>query len=78
MRRFSTMWIYAAGATVSAVVFRLTDCPDSLFACLSVAFAVDVITSMLRMCDRLLDPPVGIFAVFSLPENKFNHFAHMP
>jgi hypothetical protein len=78
MRRFNTMWIYAAGATVSAFVFRFTDCPDSFFACLSAAFAVDVVTSMLRMCNRLLDPPVGIFVVFSLHQNNFNHLLHMP
>ncbi len=78
MRRFNTMWIYAAGATASAFVFRFTDCPDSFFACLSVALAVDAITSMLRMCDRLLDPPVGIFVAFGLHGNNFNHLPHMP
>ena len=78
MRRFQTMWIYAAGALVSAVVFRFTECPDSFFACLSAALAVDAITSMLRMCDRLLDPPAGIFVVFSLHGNNFNHLPHMP
>lgn len=78
MRRFITMWIYAAGATASAFLVRLTESPDPFIACLSVALAVDVVTSMLRMCDRLLDPPVGIFVVFSLHGNNFNHFAHMP
>lgn len=78
MRRFNTMWIYAAGTAVSTFVFRFTDCPDSFFACLSVALAVDVVTSMLRMCNRLLDPPVGIFVVFSLHENNLNRFPHIP
>lgn len=76
MRRFKTMWIHVAGALVSAVVFRLTEFPDSFFACLSIALAVDTIASMLRMCDRLLDPPAGIFLIFSLHENNFNRFLH--
>ena len=78
MRRFNSMWIYAAGAMASAFVFRFTDCPDSFFACLSLALAVDVVTSMLRMCNRLLDPPVGIFVIFSLHQNNLNHYSHMP
>lgn len=64
MGRLRTMWIDAAGALVSAVVFRFIAYPDSLFACLSVALAVEAITSMLRMCDRLLDPPPAIFLIF--------------
>lgn len=71
MRQLKTMWIDAAGVLVSAVVFRFVAYPDSLFACLSVALAVETITSILRMCDRLLNPPPAIFLIFCRHGNNF-------
>jgi len=65
MRHLKTELIYAAGALVSGVIVRYIEWPDSLFACLSVMIAAEVISSMLRMCDRLLDPPAVIFLIFS-------------
>ncbi len=78
MRRFRTVWIDAAGVLVSAVVFRFIVYPDSLFACLSVWLAVEAITSMLRMCDRLLDPPPAIFLIFCRHENNFSRLLDTP
>lgn len=78
MRRLGTMWIQLAGIAISAVVFRFVEYPDSFLACLSVWLAVDVITAMLRMCDRLLEPPAGIFVVFSSHENNLSRLLHTP
>lgn len=78
MRTLRTMWIYVAGALVFVLVLTFVEWPDSLFACLSVVLAVDAIASMLRMCDRLLDPPAGIFLLFSQHENSPSLFQHMP
>lgn len=78
MRRLRTMWIQTAGALVSAIVFRFIACPDSLFACLSIWLAVEAVTSMLKMCDRLLDPPAAIFLVFCQHENNLRRLLHTP
>jgi|GEM_PF-2713679 len=78
MKHIKTVSIYAAGALVSGVVLRYIEWPDSLFACLSVMIAAEVISAMLRMCDRLLDPPPAIFLVFCHPKNNFGRFPHMP
>ncbi len=78
MRRLGTMWIDMSGALFSLIVFKVVEYPDSLFACLSAVFAVQVITGMLSMCDRLLDPPPAIFLLFTVRENDFSQFLHMP
>lgn len=64
MKHNKPVSIYAVGALVSGVVLRYIEWPDSLFACLSVVMAAEIISSMLRMCDRLLDPPPTIFLIF--------------
>jgi hypothetical protein len=78
MRHLKTELIYAAGALVSGVILRYIEWPDSLFASLAVLLAAEVISSMLRMCDRLLDPPPAIFLIFCHHRNNFSRFSHMP
>ena len=78
MKHIKTVSIYAAGALVSGVVLRYIEWPDSLFTCLSVMIAAEVISSILRMCDRLLDPPPAIFLIFCQNKNNFSRFLHMP
>ncbi len=78
MRHIKTVLIYAAGALVSGAIFRHIEWPDSLFACLSVLIAAEVISSMLRMCDRLLDPPPALFLIFFSHRNNFSRFPHTP
>lgn len=78
MKHNKTVSIYAAGALVSGAALRYIEWPDSLFTCLSVLMAAEVISGMLRMCDRLLDPPPAIFLMFGHPKNNFNRFLHMP
>ena len=55
------VWIIVIAVVVSAVVLVYVECPDSLFVCLAVGIAAKVTHSMLRMCDRLLDPPPAVF-----------------
>lgn len=78
MRHLKTELIYVAGALVSGGILRYIEYPDSLFACLSVAVAADIISSMLRMCDRLLDPPPAIFLIFCRHRDNFSRFSHTP
>lgn len=78
MRRLRTVWISAAGVLVSVFALRFIEYPDSLFVCLSVMLAVEVVSSMLRMCDRLLDPAPAIFLVFCRHDNNFSRLLHMP
>lgn len=71
MRHLKTVLIYTAGALVSGVVLKYVAYPDSLFACLSVALAAEVTSSVLRMCDRLLDTPPAIFLIFDRHGKNF-------
>lgn len=77
MKHNKTVSIYAAGALVSGIVLRYIEWPDSFFASLSVLVAAEVISGMLRMCDKLLDPPPAIFLMFCHPKNNFSRFPHM-
>ena len=61
------VWIIVIAVVVSAVVLVYVECPDSLFACLAVVVAAEVVSSMLRMCDRLLDPPPVVFQMLFRP-----------
>jgi len=78
MRHLKTVLVYAAGALVSGVVIRYVEWPDSLSACLSVLIAAETISGMLRMCDRLLDPPPAIFLIFCHHRNNFSRLPHTP
>lgn len=78
MKHIKTVLIYAAGALVSEAILRYIEWPDSLFACLSLLMAAEVISDMLRMCDRPLDPPPAIFLIFCHHRNNFSRFSHMP
>lgn len=65
MGRLRTILIYAAGALTSGIAIGFIEYPDSLFVYLSAVMAAYIISSMLRMCDRLLDPPPAIFLIFT-------------
>lgn len=65
MGRLRTILIYAAGVLVSGTALGCIEYPDSLFVCLSAVAAAHIISSMFRMCDRLLDPPPAIFLIFT-------------
>lgn len=78
MKRHRTMWMYAAGALVSVALLRFIEYPDSLFACLSVTLAIKIVSSLLRMCDRLLDAPHAIFLIFSGRKNSFKCGSRRP
>jgi hypothetical protein len=65
MGRLRTILIYAAGALTSGIAIGFIEYPDSLFVYLSAVMAAYIISSMLRMCDRLLDPPSAIFLIFT-------------
>lgn len=65
MGQLRTILIYAAGALTSRIAIGYIEYPDSLFVCLSAIMAAYIISSMLRMCDRLLDPPSAIFLIFT-------------
>ncbi|MHB9038663.1 MAG: hypothetical protein ACYC64_18595 [Armatimonadota bacterium] len=60
MNSIKRISIYAIGTTVCVIVLRYIDYPDPAMACLAVAVAVVTTDSLLRMCDRLLDPPPAI------------------
>jgi len=64
MKHVKTQLIYAAGTLASGAALKYLEWPDSLFACLSLLIAAEVISGMLRMCDKLLDPPSAIFLIF--------------
>lgn len=78
MGRLRIILIYAAGVLVSGTALGCIEYPDSLFVCLSAMMAAYITNSMLRMCDRLLDPPSAIFLVFTQPKSNFSRFLHMP
>jgi len=65
MKKPQRLGIYAVGLAVCAMGIRYIICTDSLFACLAVAITAVIIDSMLRMCDRLLDPPPAIFRLIA-------------
>lgn len=64
MRHMKIVLIYAAGALVSGFTLRYMEWHDSLFASMSAVLAAEIISSMFRMCDRLLDPPPEVFLIF--------------
>jgi hypothetical protein len=78
MERLRTVLIYAAGTLVSGAAIGCIEYPDSLFVCLSAMVAANIISSMLRMCDRLLEPPPAIFLIFTRSGKNFSRFFHMP
>ena len=61
MKWFTRMGICPVGMVVCAMVLRYISYPDSIMVCLAVALGFATAGSLLRMCDRLLDPPPVVF-----------------
>ncbi|MHB9038739.1 MAG: hypothetical protein ACYC64_19000 [Armatimonadota bacterium] len=64
MKRLKRWGIYAVVGMLACAVMTHISNPDSVMACLAIALAVVTADGLLRMCDRLLDPPPVIFQLF--------------
>jgi hypothetical protein len=67
-------WVlFFVGVVLVGAILKYIQYPDSLFACIAIVIAGLVIRDMLKMCDRLLDPPSPVFMIFvSKKGNEFH------